>query len=199
MNKYAFDLKLDVSLRVEAKSYAEAVKILREKLNCAEANFGAWDNGDPIEGEASLNYDPPKDDIYEVNGDPACACPGCGAIEGEPEWGTVGDGFDGYCPSCADKREEQTVEPESYTDRDVLEQRVNAMLDRELPNEPENTPHAWDFATGEDYVEIEAVTADDVLYGIASIPLDTPHAETIAETICNAHNKEIGQVPTERT
>lgn len=36
-------------------------------------------------------------------------CPGCGAVEGTPEWGTVGDGFDGYCPSCADKREEEGV------------------------------------------------------------------------------------------
>lgn len=33
-------------------------------------------------------------------------CPRCGAVEGTHEWGTVGDGFDGYCPSCADKREE---------------------------------------------------------------------------------------------
>jgi hypothetical protein len=32
-------------------------------------------------------------------------CPECGAVEGTEEWGTVGDGFDGYCPSCADKRE----------------------------------------------------------------------------------------------
>jgi hypothetical protein len=41
----------------------------------------------------------------------ADACPDCGAVEGTPEWGTVGDGFDGYCPSCADKREENgTVE-----------------------------------------------------------------------------------------
>lgn len=32
-------------------------------------------------------------------------CPDCGAVEGSPEWGTVGDGFDGYCPSCADKRD----------------------------------------------------------------------------------------------
>lgn len=31
-------------------------------------------------------------------------CPDCQAIEGTPAWGTVGDGFDGYCPSCADAR-----------------------------------------------------------------------------------------------
>lgn len=32
-------------------------------------------------------------------------CPGCGAIEGSDEYGTVGDRFDGYCPSCADHRD----------------------------------------------------------------------------------------------
>jgi hypothetical protein len=37
--------------------------------------------------------------------DDAETCPGCGAVEGTPEWGTVGDGFNGYCPSCADKIE----------------------------------------------------------------------------------------------
>jgi hypothetical protein len=32
----------------------------------------------------------------------ACVCPRCGAVEGTPEWGTVGDGYDGYCPTCSD-------------------------------------------------------------------------------------------------
>lgn len=41
---------------------------------------------------------------WEIDEDNACS--GCGAIEGTPEWGTVGDGHDGYCPACADKREE---------------------------------------------------------------------------------------------
>ena len=40
-----------------------------------------------------------------MDGEETEVCPGCGAIEGLPEWGTVGDGFDGYCPSCADRRE----------------------------------------------------------------------------------------------
>lgn len=30
-------------------------------------------------------------------------CESCGAIPGEPDYGTVGDGYDGLCPSCADK------------------------------------------------------------------------------------------------
>lgn len=38
-------------------------------------------------------------------GDGPVVCPGCEAVEGTSEWGTVGDGFDGYCPSCADKRD----------------------------------------------------------------------------------------------
>ena len=37
--------------------------------------------------------------------DDVTVCPGCGAVEGTAEWGTVGDGFDGYCPSCADQRD----------------------------------------------------------------------------------------------
>ncbi len=37
-----------------------------------------------------------------------CTNPDCKAIEGTAKWGTVGDGGDGYCPSCADKRGEQS-------------------------------------------------------------------------------------------
>jgi len=32
-------------------------------------------------------------------------CHKCGTVEGTPEYGTVGDGFDGLCPSCADAAE----------------------------------------------------------------------------------------------
>jgi hypothetical protein len=34
------------------------------------------------------------------------ACTECGAIPGTPTYGTVGDGYDGLCPSCADKAED---------------------------------------------------------------------------------------------
>lgn len=34
------------------------------------------------------------------------ACLECSAVPGTDDYGTVGDGFDGYCPSCADRREE---------------------------------------------------------------------------------------------
>lgn len=33
-------------------------------------------------------------------------CRECGAVPGSPGYGTVGDGFDGLCPSCADREEE---------------------------------------------------------------------------------------------
>lgn len=32
-------------------------------------------------------------------------CRLCGAVPGTPEYGTVGDGYDGMCPSCADAEE----------------------------------------------------------------------------------------------
>ena len=107
--EYAFDLKLNVAIRVSASSFEEARSILLERLDAADSNFGAFPNGDPIVGEASLAGDVTKDMLFEVDGDPATVCPGCAAIEGEEEWGTVGDGFDGYCGSCADKREEKNL------------------------------------------------------------------------------------------
>jgi hypothetical protein len=50
-------------------------------------NWGNW----------LLNEPAPDDD----------PCTQCGAVPGTEEYGTVGDGFDGLCPSCAD-----AVEPE---------------------------------------------------------------------------------------
>jgi hypothetical protein len=35
--------------------------------------------------------------------EPEEECRACGAVEGTPEWGTVGDGYDGLCATCADK------------------------------------------------------------------------------------------------
>jgi hypothetical protein len=53
---------------------------------------------------AGTDLDKGSDEDEDGDGDKV-VCPGCSAVEGSPEWGTVGDGFDGYCPSCADKRE----------------------------------------------------------------------------------------------
>lgn len=103
-SEYAFDLKLKASIRVKADSFAEARRLVNEHLDAADSNFGSWPDGSPILGEASLISVVTKDMLFEVDGEPATVCPSCSAIEGEPEWGTVGDGFDGYCPSCADRR-----------------------------------------------------------------------------------------------
>jgi len=104
MKDYGFDLKLDIALHIKAESYEDAKRILKEKLNCASANLGAFDNGDPILAEATLNDVITPDMLFEVDGEDPMVCE-CGAIEGEPEWGTVGDGYGGLCPACADKEE----------------------------------------------------------------------------------------------
>ena len=49
----------------------------------------------------------------------------------------------------------------------------------------------WDFATGQDYVRIEAVKGNKVIGLIAEIPLTCSEAEKIAETICLAHNRGV--------
>lgn len=43
--------------------------------------------------------------IGQVGWDEIDPCRECGAIPGTDAYGTVGDGFDGLCPSCADKAE----------------------------------------------------------------------------------------------
>lgn len=65
MTEYAFDIEMRAAIRVKADSEKEARKMLRESLNCADANFGAWDNGDPITGEASMFG---RASLYEVDG-----------------------------------------------------------------------------------------------------------------------------------
>jgi hypothetical protein len=41
-----------------------------------------------------------------VSNDAIEACDRCGAVPGTARYGTVGDGFGGLCPSCADKAEQ---------------------------------------------------------------------------------------------
>lgn len=53
-HEYLFDVRLLASIRVEAKSEAEARAMLSKVLDCADANFGAWPNGDPVTGECSI-------------------------------------------------------------------------------------------------------------------------------------------------
>lgn len=66
LNEYAFDITLAAALRVKASSEADARAVLAEVLDCADSNFGAWRNGDPILAEASLRGVP---QLYEVNGE----------------------------------------------------------------------------------------------------------------------------------
>jgi len=65
--EYAFDVKLFATIRVKATSEAEARTLLNEYVNAADANFGAWPNGDPITGEASVDDDHPE--LIEINGE----------------------------------------------------------------------------------------------------------------------------------
>lgn len=64
---FTFDVKLFASISVQAGSKQEAIAMIRESLDCADCNFGAWPNGDPILGEASLDDDDP--DLMEIDGE----------------------------------------------------------------------------------------------------------------------------------
>lgn len=48
----------------------------------------------------------------------------------------------------------------------------------------------WDYATGQEFVRIEAVQDSEVIALIVEIPLECPGAEELAIDICNAHNLE---------
>ena len=65
--EYAFDVKLFATIRVKATSEAEARTLLKKHVDAADANFGAWPNGDPIIGEASLDDNHPE--LIEINGE----------------------------------------------------------------------------------------------------------------------------------
>lgn len=56
-HEYLFDVRMFAFIRVRAKSLAEARKMLREHLDCADCNFGSWPNGEPITCEASIDDD----------------------------------------------------------------------------------------------------------------------------------------------
>jgi hypothetical protein len=64
--EYTFDMKLYASIRVEAASEEEAKRLIDAHMHCAESNFGAWPNGDPILGEVSINGEPA---LLEVDGE----------------------------------------------------------------------------------------------------------------------------------
>ena len=67
MAEYLFDVKLFASIRVNAATEAEARALLHAHVDAANCNFGAWPNGDPILGEASVDDDCP--DLIEIDGE----------------------------------------------------------------------------------------------------------------------------------
>lgn len=66
-HEYAFDVKLFATVRVNAATEAEARAMIREHIECADANFGAWPNGDPILAEASVDDD--EIPLIEIDGE----------------------------------------------------------------------------------------------------------------------------------
>jgi hypothetical protein len=64
MPEYAFDATVRIAIRVTAATEQDARDLLDRHLDCADANFGTWPNGDPITAEASLR-DRPR--VYEIN------------------------------------------------------------------------------------------------------------------------------------
>jgi hypothetical protein len=67
VNEYAFDVKMNASLRVQAQTQTQAKQIMQHTLQCADANLGAWPDGSPILAEISMDGEP---DLYEINGEP---------------------------------------------------------------------------------------------------------------------------------
>ena len=67
VHEYAFDVKLQAALRVNASTPAHAIAVLEKVMDAAHCNGGMWPNGDPILFEASLakSIDPV---LFEIDG-----------------------------------------------------------------------------------------------------------------------------------
>lgn len=57
MKTFSFDVTLLATIQVSAESVKEARAQLREKLDGAQANFGAWPDGSPILAEVGMEGD----------------------------------------------------------------------------------------------------------------------------------------------
>lgn len=68
MAEFMFDVKLFATIRVNADSEREARRMINAVLNGADANFGAWPNGDPILGTVSQD-NPDEDTLVEIDGE----------------------------------------------------------------------------------------------------------------------------------
>lgn len=65
MAEFTFDIKMFTTITVSAESYEEAEGLIKD-LDCCDTNFGAWPNGDPILGEATVDGEP---DLIAINGE----------------------------------------------------------------------------------------------------------------------------------
>lgn len=66
-HEFAFDVTLTAAFRVNAETEDEAREMLKEHLDSADSNFGAWPDGSPILAEASLGH---ILDLYEIDNEP---------------------------------------------------------------------------------------------------------------------------------
>jgi len=57
LKAYTFDVKMFAAIRVKAESEDAARELVRENLECADCNGGAWPDGSPILFEASVDDD----------------------------------------------------------------------------------------------------------------------------------------------
>lgn len=69
MKEYGFDAKLWAAIRITAENEAEARKLLRERLDCANAVIGP-NTAHPIICEVSLEDGDDATEIFEVDGEP---------------------------------------------------------------------------------------------------------------------------------
>lgn len=98
-----------------------------------------------------------------VTGEQVDACTSCGAVPGSSAYGTVGDGHDGRCPSCADKAEKAAA-------GDLGEEagRLDAAEEAFRANPSPTTCEAFHKALT-DYAEDGMITMAEYEAGVASI------------------------------
>lgn len=73
--RYAMDVRLFASIRVEAESLEAARKLVRNTIQSSTANLGFWPNGDPIVCEVSVDDDVmPCYEVDDDNNHPECDC-----------------------------------------------------------------------------------------------------------------------------
>ncbi len=65
LKNYLVDIKLSTSIRVDAEDEEAARKLIATAFNCASINAGAWPNGEPITGTASMDGEA---DLVEIDG-----------------------------------------------------------------------------------------------------------------------------------